>query len=223
MRVRIFQATSATAVPVSERPWKELRVLPRQTILESASLDFPLVKAETIFLVRWLNGAHRITGTVEVLVYPTNLLHEVKLMVGESWNNLGVLDPKNQIKPALKNAMIGFVDLAETELDAFSGTLAIVGSCSPEDPEWNGLADRISKLARHGTPVVWIQGPSRRRDKIQPSFYAVPQNRAAVIVIQPELILDLPENPQSQVNLIYFFRLALNPQPLMRPDLPPHP
>ena len=43
-RVEISQVTSATAVSLGERPWKELRVLPGQTVLESASLDFPPVR-----------------------------------------------------------------------------------------------------------------------------------------------------------------------------------
>ena len=60
-------------------------------------------------------------------------------------------------------------------MDFFHGKLAIVGPSGPDDPEWNGLADRISKLAQKGTPVVWIQSPPRKRDKIWPSFYIVPE------------------------------------------------
>jgi hypothetical protein len=218
IRTRMLQASSATAIPLGESPWKELRVLPRQTILESAPLDFPPVKAETKFFVQWLEDTNRIIGTTEVLVYPTNLLHELRLLVDESWNNLGVLDPQNQLKPALKQAAIGFVDLAQAELAAFSGKLAVVGSCGPDDPEWSGLADRIRALAQNGTPVVWIQGPLRERDKIRPSFYLVPQKQAAVVVVQPGLIADLPLNPRSQLNLIQFCQLALHPESLSLPN-----
>jgi len=209
---RMFQASSATVVSLGLQRWKELKVLPGQTILESAPLDFPAVKAETTFLVQWLDGTNRIIGTTEVLAYPTNLLHELKQLVNESWNNLGVLDPMNQLKPALKHEATGFADLAESELDAFSGKLAVVGLCGPDDPEWNGLADRIRTLAQKGTPVVWIQGPPRKREKIRPSFYVVPQYRAAVVVVQPGLVADLADNPQSQLNLIYFCKLALRPE-----------
>jgi hypothetical protein len=220
MRTRMLQASSATVAPLDQRPWKQLRVLARQTVLESAPLDFPPVKAETKYLVQWLDNTNRIMGTTEVLAYPTNLLHELKLLVDESWNNLGVLDPRNQIKPALKHQAIGFVDLAQSDLDAFSGKLAVVGSCGPDDTEWSGLTDRIRALAQKGTPVVWIQGPLSRRDKIQPSFYVVPQNRAAVVVVQPGLIADLPGNPRSQLNLLRFCQLALHPE---MPALPTQP
>ena len=223
IRARISQTSSATAIRLGEAPWKKLQVLPRQTVLESARLDFPPVKAETKFLVQWLEGSNSIIGKTEVLVYPTNLLHELKLLVDEGEKNFGVLDPKNQLKLALKSSAVKFVDLAEIRLDDFSGKLAIIGPCGPDDPEWNGLANRISKLAQKGTPVVWIQSPPKKRDKIQPSFYIVSQNRAVVVVVQPELTADLPDNPQSQLNLIYFCKLALNPLPPALPDLSPQP
>ena len=223
IRARILQTSSATTVRLGETPWKKLRVLSRQTVLESARLDFPQVKAETKFLVQWLENSNSVIGRTEVWVYPTNLLAELKLLVDEGEKNLGVLDPKNQLKPALKNSAVKFVDLEETELDTFSGKLAMVGPCNPDDPEWNGLANRISKLARNGTPVVWIQSPPKKRDKIQPSFYTVPQSRAVVVVVQPELATDLPDNPQSQLNLIYFCKLALNPPPPALPDLSSQP
>ena len=223
IRARIFQTSSATTVRLGEAPWKKLQVLPRQTVIESALLDFPAVKAETKFLVQWLEGSDSVLGRTEVWVYPTNLLDELKVLVDQGERNLGVLDPKNLLKPALKSSAVKFVDLAETGLDDFSGKLAMVGPCGPDDPEWNGLASRISKLAQKGTPVVWIQSPPQKRDKIQPSFYSVPQSRAVVVVVQPELVADLVDNPQSQLNLIYFCKLALNPPPPALPDLSSQP
>lgn len=223
IHARILQTTSASAVLLGETPWKTLEVLPQQTVLESAQLDFPPVKAETKFLVRWLENSNSVIGKTEVLVYPTNLLEELKLLVEEGERNLGVLDPNNQLKPALKSSAVKFVDLEETVLDEFPGKLAIVGTCNPNDAEWNRLANRISKLARNGTPVVWIQSPRNQRDKICPSFYIVPQNKAVVVVVQPELVADLPENPQSQLNLINFCKLALNPRPPALPDLSSQP
>jgi hypothetical protein len=223
IRARLLQTSAATTVRLGETPWKALQMLPRQTVLESAQLDFPAVKAETKFLVQWLENSNSVLGRTEVLVYPTNLLAELKLLVDEGGKNLGVLDPKNQINPVLKSSAVKFVDLAETGLDDFSGRLAIIGPCGPDDPEWNGLANRISKLAQKGTPVVWIQSPARKPGVIQPSFYTVPKNQTVVVVVEPELVADFPDNPQSQLNLIYFCKLALNPPPPALPDLSPQP
>ena len=55
---RLIQTTSATAVRIGETPWKVLRVLPQQTVIESAAVDFPAVKAETKFVVQWFAGTN---------------------------------------------------------------------------------------------------------------------------------------------------------------------
>ena len=141
----------------------------------------------------------------------------------ESEDNLGVLDPHNQLKPALKHSGIHFVDLEQTEMDSFHGKLAMVGPCGPDDPEWRGLADRIARLAKNGTPVVWIQLPPPKRDKMWPSYFMVPENTNAVVMVRPELVADLPDHPQSQLNLIYFCKLAMQPEPFRLPELTSHP
>jgi hypothetical protein len=221
IRTRLFQTTFATAVQLADQPWKTLEVLPQQTILESAPFNFPAVRAKTTFVIQWLEHTNVVLGRTTVLVYPTNLLHELQLMTGENQANLGVLDPRHQIKLVLKQSALPFVDLEAARLDDFAGKLAIVGPCKPEDPEWNGLADRIARLAKKGTPVVWIQSPPSRPGKPCPSFYAVPENEVAVIVVQPELVADLATNPKSQLDLIYFCHLALNPLPAVLPELSP--
>ena len=44
---------------VGEAAWKRLQVLPRQTVLESAQLNFPPVNAETLFLIQWIASSNR--------------------------------------------------------------------------------------------------------------------------------------------------------------------
>jgi hypothetical protein len=222
IRTRLLQTGSVTAIQLDSQPWKALEVLPHQTVLESAHFDFPEVRARTTFVIQWLDQSNFVLGNMVVLVYPTNLLRELKIMMGENDANLGLLDPGHEIKPVLKNSAVHFVDLEQARLDNFSGKLAIVGPCKPKDPEWNGLADRIKELAKKGTPVVWIQSPPLRPGKIWPSFYTVPENQAVVVVVQPGLVADLAANPQSQLNLIYFCRLALNPRPPVLPYLSPN-
>ncbi len=230
IRARIFQTSSATAVPVSEVAWKTLRMLPQQTVLESARLDFPAVKAETKFIVQWLENTN-IIGKTEVWVYPTNLLAELKPMAGDE--PLGVFDPQNQLKPLLKNLKLAFTDLENLDLENFSGRLAIVGPFPSKAKMREGLASQIQKLASKGVAIVWIQpppAPSPRpspigweREKLQPSFYSVLQNTNAMVIVQPELVSNLRDNPQSQLNLIYFCKLALQPQLPTLPDRPPQP
>jgi hypothetical protein len=217
LRTRLFQTSSATAVRLSESPWKKLQVLPGQTVMESAALDFPAVKAETPFLVQWLEGTNRVPGKTEVLVYPPDLLKELKPLTEDE--PLGVFDPNNQLKPLLKNVKADFMDLEDAGLDGFRGKLAIVGPFQSKTQMREGLAAQIQKLASKGVAVVWIQPPPEPRDPIKPSFYTVPEGKGAVVVVQGGLFSNLPENPQAQLNLIYFCKLALNPESPRLPGL----
>ncbi len=220
VRARIFQASSATVVQLGEILWKRLQVLPGQTILESAQLDFPAVKAETMFLVQWLGNSNDILGTTTVLVYPTNLLEELQPLAGGK--AIGVFDPQNELKPLLRSLRIDFEDLGNLELENFSGRLAIIGPFQSNTQIDADLAKEIELLAKKGTAVVWIQPPGKN-GRLKPSYYAVPEKQVAVMIVQPDLVSDLPGKPQSQLNLIYFCKLALNPQPPTLPDLASQP
>lgn len=217
IRTRTFQASSATVVVLSEKPWKKLQVLPGQTVVESTPFDFPAVRAETKFLVQWLENPHRVIGQSQVLVYPEDLMEELKPLAGD-WP-VGVYDPQNKIKPLLQKLKLDYMDLENSDLENFPGRLAIIGPFQSETQMRRGLGRRIQALAKKGAAIVWFQPPREPRDKLQPSFYLVLGNRTAVVVAQPDLVSNLAEDPQAQLNLIHFCRLALNPQPFAAPDL----
>ena len=217
IRVRIFQTSSAPAALLSENSWKRLQIPAGETVLESAALDFPVVKAETRFLIQWLENSNSVLGQTEILVYPTNLLVELKPLAGDE--PLGVFDPQNQLKPLLKNLKLEFTDLENLDLENFSGRLAIIGPFQSQAQLRDGLAKQIQALAKKGRAIVWIQAPPEKRSRLQPSFYSVSMNTNAVVVVQPELVANLPGNPQSQLNMIFFCKLALHPQPPALPDL----
>ena len=218
IRTRIFQTSSAMAVLLSDNSWKCLQVPAGETVLGYAPLDFTTVKAKTKFLVQWLADTN-VLGVTPVLVYPTNLLAELKPPAGGE--ALGVFDPQNQMKPLLKNLKVDFVNLENSDLENFSGKLAIIGPFQSKAQMRDGLGSQIKALAKKGAAVVWIQPPQEKPGKLQPSFYCVRKSQIAVVVVQPELVDDLPENPQSQLNLLYFCQLALNPQSPMLPGLSP--
>ena len=216
IRTRLYQTSSATVAPISEKPRKKIEILPGQTVLESLSMDFPAVNSETRFLIQWLEGTNQVVGKTELLVYPTNMLGELKLLLGEA--TLGVLDPNDQLKPLLRQNRVEFSDLGETALEDFKGKLAVIGPFSTRAQMREGLAQSIQKIARKGVAVVWIQPPPGSKDPIRPSFGIVPAGRGVVVLVQPDLVANLQENPQSQLNLVYFCKLALNPTPLSLPD-----
>jgi hypothetical protein len=77
IRARLYQTSSTTAVPLTEEPWKNIEILPGQTVLESATVDFPAINAETRFLIQWVGTDNHVIGETGVLVYPTNLMGEL--------------------------------------------------------------------------------------------------------------------------------------------------
>jgi hypothetical protein len=219
---RLYQASSATSIPLGEaQSWKVLQVLPGQTVLESVPVAFPDVKAETTFLIRWLENTNQLLGTTEVWVYPTNLLAELKPLAHDE--AVGVFDPQNEIKPLLKNLQLEFVDLEIGGLDAFSGKLAIIGPFQAKAQMREGLAGQIRAVARKNIAIVWMQPPAGQRDAITPSFYAVPEGKGAVVVVRADYVAGLSENPQSQLNLLHCCRLALKPKAPSLPGLPSQP
>jgi hypothetical protein len=216
--LRIYQESSATAMPLGDaQSWKILQVLPGQTELESVSVAFPGVKAETTFLIRWLANTNQFLGPTEVSVFPTNLLLELKPLARDE--PIGVFDPSNEIKPLLADLKLEFVDLENDDLKMFSGKLAIFGPFQTKSQMRDGLAGHIQALARRNTAVVWLQPPPGPRDTLAPSFYLVPEGKGAVVVVRAEMVAGLSENPQSQINLLHCCRLALKPRPPRLPGL----
>src|SRR6185437_561187 len=221
LQQRIMQLTSAPAVFVAQEPWKRLQVLPGQTVVETASVEFPPVKAETRFMVQWFNNGSNVLGSTEVVAYPPNLLAELGILVNHEEGALGIFDPENQLKSSLKHLKVDFVDLENTAPETFRGKLAILG---PFEPGARPLVTaQIKTLVENGVAVVWVQprdcDVKRLDGDPQPSFYPVLVGRAAAVVVQPEMVAQLANNPRSQLNLIYFCKLALHPRPLTLPPV----
>jgi len=222
LHTRLYQATSAIAVPLGEVPWKKLTVLPGQVVLESAALSFPAVKAETRFVVQWLEGANRLMGTTEVLVYPLDLLKALKPLTEEE--PLGVFDPLNYLKPLLEAARVECKDLEDTGLEDYRGKVVIVGPFRSKAQMRESLANRsVKALAEKGVAVIWIQPPPQEEERpaFKPSFYTVTEGKGTVVVVQPDLVADLAGSPQGQLHLIQLAQVALHPEPLQFPDLTP--
>lgn len=226
VRARLFQTTSASAISLGDSPWKQLQVLPRQTVVDAARLDFPVVKAETELVIQWLDDANHVLGQTSILIYPTNLLHALQPFLCQT--NFGVFDPGNQIKPLLRAQGVSFTDIGENGFARFCGRLAIIGPFQSAAQMPPDLASLVKKLAQKNVAVVWIRPPSPpallprsgwERKQIQPSFYCVQKYQTTVVVVQPDLVSSLRENPQSQIALIYFCNLALNPLPATLPGL----
>lgn len=216
IRTRIYQTSSTTAVLVNDAAWKTLRVLPQQTVLDTAPLDFPTVKAETKFLVQWLAESNRVIGTTEVWVYPTNLLAQLKPLL--DGGHLGVLDPNDELKPLLRQNAVTFVDLEAANLEDFSGKLAILGPFHAQSELPKGLVRRIKAAAVSGVAVLWLQPSVGPRDRLQPSYYTVMGGTNAIVVADSALVSNLLTSPTAQLRLMQLCKQTLRPEPISLPD-----
>jgi hypothetical protein len=217
VHMRIFQATSATAVLWRESSWKRLELLPGQTVVDAITLDFPPVTAVTRFVVQWVAGTNEVMGVTDVRVYPTNLLAELPVLAKHQ--PIGLFDPENELKPLLKSLRIEFIDLDTVNFTNFTGQLAIVGPFASRTQIRDGLAEQIRWAAKKGADIIWFRPPDGHTGQLVPSFYSVPEKAGSVWVVQPELVAGLADSPRAQRNLISLCRLALNPQPLTLPEL----
>ena len=216
LRVRLLQATVATTAPLQELPWKQVQLLPGQIVRESVGLDFPPVRTETRFLLQWIAGGSNVIGQTEVLVYPTNLLTQLKSLAGDE--PLGVFDPADALKPLLRTQAVEFVDLVETGTDKFHGKLAIFGPFETKAQMRASLRDDIRALAKRGVAVLWLLPPPEQRAPLKPSFSVVREAGGVVVVAASSLVTQLAERPEAQLNLLRLAEEALQPTPLALPE-----
>jgi hypothetical protein len=214
--VRLIQLNSATTIRIGDFPWKQMSLLPGQTILDVAQVGFPAVNAETRFLVQWFQGVSNVVGRAEALVYPTNLLARLKLLAGD--DPLGVFDPTDEVKPLLRSLAVAFQDLVEDGTDKYRGQLAIFGPFESKAQMRASLKDDIRSLAKRGVAVVWLQPLSRTSVPLKPSFYVVREAEGAIVVAEHGLVAHLAERPEAQLNLLRLAEEALHPTPLDLPE-----
>jgi hypothetical protein len=213
---RLYQTSSSTAIPLSETNWKTLEILAGQTVLETAMLDLPAVRAETRFLVQWLQASNIVLGNTEVWIYPTNQLDELRVLADGT--PLGIFDPHNRLKPLLHAVNVDFADIETIGSREFSGHLAIFGPFESKVEVREELPTVIESLARRGVSVVWIF--PALEPMLKPSFYLVPIGKGVVVVAAHYLSARLDQRPESQLNLVELCRLALHPKPFSLPSQP---
>jgi len=214
---RVFQLTSATAAPVMELPAKPIKVLEGQTILETITVDLPMVRAPTRFLLRWSDAGARSLGQTEIVAYPPNMLKELKRLLGEA--KVGLVDPQNQLKPLVKTLEIEAEDLEATELEDYEGKLIIAGPFTSAAQMPVRLGERLRKLRERGVASVWIQPPQRGLPTTDPSYFIADggTKQPAVVIAAVETVADIANDPEAQVRLLRMVSLAINPKPFEIP------
>jgi hypothetical protein len=215
IQARLSQASSATAAPISDLPGKRLHLLAQQTILDSVTVNLPVVKGETLFIIQW-HEANSVIATTCFWVYPPDLLQDLLSLAGD--DPIGVFDPQDVLKPLFKKTNLAIVDLQENA--AFSGKLAIFGPFESRRQMREDVSERVKDLAGKGVGVVWMQPPEEAPAELKPSFFIVPEGKGTVVVVEPSVVANLAEDPRAQRALIGLANFARFPKAHKLPLLP---
>jgi len=210
LRYRVFQASSATALPLDEpHRWKTLPVLAGQTVLDSLTVTFPAVRAETRFLLQWFDERGHALGTTEVIAVSPDLLRELNTLAGNP--PPGVLDPQEQLKPLLRRAGVEFEDLDLEGLERYRGRLAIVCSARAVEDDSPALGRRLKHCREIGVNLLWFRDADPASS--QPAPVCMVRPGAGTLVVAPRQALsDLAESATRQRTLISLARLAVKPE-----------
>lgn len=204
VRTQILQASSSTVAPWGPpAAWKRLSLLPHQTIAEQAMLDFPAVRADTRFLVRFTVDDTPL-GTAEVWVYPTNLLAALTtLLEGEP---LLLVDAPAALHDALVAAKVDCAATTDPPISQRS-RIALVGTPSGAVQGTAGT-DVVWNLANAKTGVIWLRTVSASEAAIQPAYQAFKVSGTAVVVAHLHSLTNLAADPWAQLRLVRMARLA---------------
>jgi hypothetical protein len=219
VRMRLFQASSATVVPVRDmEDWKPLHLLPRQTILEEVSVEFPEVRQATIFRIEWQNAGGSKLGRTTVRVFPPTLLEQITTIAEKT--PIGVFEPDNLLKPLLKKTNVEFQDLENGGgFDDFHGNLVIIGPFASKESLPENFRDRVLNAARkfRNCGFVFVLPKDVNSDPLLPIFIAN-EGESALVVVRADAVHNLAESPRSQLTLIRAAQIARTPESLRFPQ-----
>lgn len=218
--VKISQAASRVVMPIGTHSVKALTLLPGQTVLETAAVTLPEVRAETTFVLQWLRGTNVVIGVTKLTASPRGALAELEQL--GAGKPIALIDPDNFVREVLGVAGVETVDLDPEQPTGLGSRLAIFcpGNSNPEFSK--NLAHGAQSLVNDGVGVVWICPPGVNRQALAPSI-EVTRGRGEHVLILAErgLLWDLAASPCAQKRLVQMARIALGKDTLssLKPTL----
>jgi hypothetical protein len=206
---RLYQVATAVAAPVPVQiPTKSLRVLPRQTVVESVSLPLPAVGASTRFQVTVTAGGKK-AGGFAVRVHPTNLLDSVRTMADKQ--PFLVVDSGEKVRNALEALKIPIVGTTEDEVSEHEkAELLIIHEAAALKQE--DLSARIGRLLAGKVRNSILFVPAETSG--MPNSKVLQSGRTRVLVASTELLNGLPDTAGAQLTLKQLIESALQPRAL---------
>jgi hypothetical protein len=203
LTTRLWQASSTTAVPADQtKSQGSLHIPPGETILKMVEVDLPAVRGQTPFLLQWADEQNTIIAKTSVIVFPLQLLKELKVLAGES--GVGIMDPQNIFKPWFRKSEVDYTDLQSTELEVFTGKLVIFDGDAGDEKHTDA---RLLSKARKGSSILWIRHSKGTR--LEPSSFLKRTSGAAIVVTDSKNFIDFDNNPMAHLNLTRLARWAV--------------
>jgi hypothetical protein len=202
---RIYQASSATIVPLGEKA-----PLPQQTFPSQASVTIalpltpPEVRAITPFILKvYLNDAE--IGALNITVVPPKVFSRLKEL---KLKQIFLYEPAPWLRPLLDENDVEITDEPSPDVN-----LQIVHLPNPDaEMSWRNRASSNS------VPTLFITGRGvPGAEKLLPTK-SVQKNDRPTLVLQDWFIPDLQENPLSQLRLLRAIQLVCKPELELAPD-----
>ena len=201
---RLYQASSATIAPVSERTALDPIIFPagREVVLE-IPLAAPETRTITSFLVKIWEGEDEL-GAVKLRVCPEGLWKGVERIAGE----IAVYEPEAQLGPLLRGQGLAVTDLAEEKLKGGAGTLVMVRLPSrAAEQEWQSTAADLPESCA----VLFLVSPGVTGAELLAPLKRVRKGGREMMLVQEWFVPELEESPLSQLRLLRATELLLKP------------
>lgn len=211
LRFHLFQLTSATTAPVGgARAWKSLTVLPGQTVVEHAPIEFPAVRVSTRFAARWLGTDGKLLGVTEIWAHPDNLLAGLKPLAGGQ--PIGLMEATPNLRPALVMHGLSVTEpKAPEDWRPFRGRLAFVVAGPKAMQGELRLEPSLLAHLKEGLAVVWFQTPPKISPPVLPIVERMRVGRGTVLLAPASLLDGLADSPAAQLALVRLAEQALTP------------
>jgi hypothetical protein len=161
---RLFQLTSSTAAPVNQvTAWKELELLPGQTVIEEIAIEVPEVKAPTGFRIQVLDGEQKALGAAVVRALPEKALASVNEMVGGA--AVGLLAQNEELVAALRRLGLHCEVLKADTIDQFNGPLVIFDGCNAKAGEAAAVRNAMDRTKTDA--LILTKAPADQLDRLK--------------------------------------------------------
>src|SRR4051812_24629468 len=205
---RLFQASSATIVPVDEsKASRPITIASGQSLIERVEQSIPEVKSETLFVLYWSNRTQKI-GATFIRAIPTNVLSQLPQL--NDGHAVALYDPGD----ALKSAFGASETVAVKSVDDLASSESKLLIWLPEharerraDESSIGVISALKKKAQNGGAIVRLNPAPVFPGEISGSTHTIQVGSGRIVCAYMPAITDYSQ-AAAQLMLLRLSELA---------------